>query len=322
MAGGIFRSTVGIVRSAPKPVLEPAAKAFADATASPPYLYGMPPDEARTAVTDLQHPQLLVPGTTRQRPDDANVTIFRPEHVTGLLPVVLYLHGGWVFGDERTHGRLARELALGAGAAVVFVHYSRSPESRYPVALKECGAALDWVRAGGEAFGLDPSRIAVAGDSEGGALAAALCLLDRHALAGQVLLCPATDAACDTGSHHEFAEGYFLRRDGMRWTWEQYTCSAEQRAEITASPLRAPVRSLARLPPTLVITAEADVLRDEGEAYAARLREAGVQVTAIRYQGIIHGFVTLNALRGTQAAHSAIDQAGRFLARVLGGGHD
>ncbi|MFC4117811.1 alpha/beta hydrolase [Nonomuraea zeae] len=190
-----------------KPVLEPAAQAFADATANPPYLYGIPPHQARTAVGDVQRPEPAVPGVSRQRLREAGVTVFRAERTGGLLPVVLYLHGGWVFGDEHTHGRLARELALCATAAVVFVHYSRAPEARYPVALEESGAALDWVRTRGKAYGLDASRIAVAGDSEGGALAAALCLLDRRGLAGQVLFCPVTDASFDTGSYHDFAEG-------------------------------------------------------------------------------------------------------------------
>lgn len=301
-----------------EPVLEPAAKALADATAGPPYLYGMPPHEARAAMRDLQHPQPLVPGVARQRLDGANVTLFRPEHADGPLPVVLYLHGGWIFGDEHSHGRLARELALSAGAAVLFIHYSRCPEARFPVALQESRGVLDWVRAHGRAFGLDASRIAVAGDSEGGTLAAALGLLDGHGLAGQVLFCPATDASFDTGSYRQFAEGYFLRGADMRWSWEQYLANPAQRSEITACPLRASRRQLAGSPPALVITAEADVLRDEGEAYAANMRAAGVAATAVRYQGVIHGFVSLNALRGTHAAGMAIDQAGRFLAQVLG----
>ncbi|TKK86200.1 alpha/beta hydrolase [Herbidospora galbida] len=300
-----------------RPVLEPAARALADATAQPPFLYGMPPHEARTAIRDLQSPEMLVPGVTREHLDDANVTIFRPEHATGPLAVVVYLHGGWVFGGEHSHGRLARELARGSGAAVAFVHYSRSPEARHPVALHETRAALDWLRLHGRAHGLDPTRIAVAGDAEGGALAAALALLDRRGLAGQLLLCPATDASFDTGSYREFAEGYFLRAADMRWAWDQYLADPAHRAQMTASPLRAPAQDLARLPAALVITAEADVLRDEGEAYAARMRSAGAIATSVRYDGVIHGFVALNALRGTHAAAMAIDQSGRFLAQIL-----
>ncbi|WP_066363029.1 alpha/beta hydrolase [Herbidospora mongoliensis] len=298
-------------------VLEPAAKALADATAQPPFLYGMPPAEARAAIRDLQHPEFLVPGVTRERLTDAGLTLFRPDHAGGPLPVVVYLHGGWVFGGEHSHGRLARELARGSGAAVAFVHYSRAPEARYPVALREARAALGWIRSHGAAHGLDPARIAVAGDAEGGALAAALALLDPRDLAGQLLLCPATDASADTGSYWEFAEGYFLRAADMRWSWDQYLADPVHRAEMTACPLRATDADLAALPPALVITAEADILRDEGEAYAARMRAAGVTATSVRYDGVIHGFVTLNALRGTHAAAMAIDQAGRFLAQIL-----
>ncbi|NAS23571.1 alpha/beta hydrolase fold domain-containing protein [Herbidospora sp. NEAU-GS84] len=300
-----------------RPVLEPAARALADATAQPPFLYGMPPEEARTAIRDLQRPEMLVPGVTREHLDDANLTIFRPEGAPGPLAVVVYLHGGWVFGGEHSHGRLARELALGSGAAVAFVHYSRSPEARHPVALHETRAALDWLRVHGRAHDLDATRIAVAGDAEGGALAAALALLDRKGLAGQLLLCPATDASFDTGSYREFAEGYFLRAADMRQAWDQYLADPAHRTETTASPLRAPAQELARLPAALVITAEADVLRDEGEAYAARMRAAGATATSVRYDGVIHGFVVLNALRGTHAAAMAIDQAGRFLAHIL-----
>jgi acetyl esterase/lipase len=297
-----------------KPVLDPAAQSFADATASPPFLYGMPPQEGRKALRDVQQPQILVPGTTSQ--EIAGLTVYRPEHADGALPVVLYLHGDWVFGGEHAESRLARELALNAHAAVAFVHYSLAPEARYPVALEECLGALEWLRRHGTGLGLDVSRIAVAG----GNLAAALALRAGARLAGQVLLCPATDASCDTGSYREFAEGYFLRADGMRWCWDQYLPDAARGAESTASPLRATRGEMAGLPPTMVITAEADVLRDEGEAYAVRLRGAGVPVSAVRYQGVIHGFLTLNALRGTCSAQEAIEQAASFLARALGTG--
>ncbi|SEH01080.1 Acetyl esterase/lipase [Nonomuraea solani] len=296
-----------------KPVLEPAAQAFADATAGPPYLHAMPLEAGRRALAEVQRPELRVPGVVRQPVAGTRLTVFRPGNGAGPLPVVLYLHDDWVFGGEHAHERLARELAHESGAATVFVDYSLSPEARYPVALGEGVAALDWVRAHGGALGLDASKVAVAG----GNLAAALALAARGRLAGQALLCPATNAASDTGSYREFAEGYFLRADGMRWCWDQYTADEARRAEITASPSRATPRDLAGLPPALVITAEADVLRDEGEAYAAQLRRAGVPVTAVRYQGVIHGFLTLNALRGTHAAQAAIEQAGRFLARVL-----
>jgi acetyl esterase/lipase len=203
----------------------------------------------------------------------------------------------------------------------VFPDYRRSPEARYPSALEESWTVGRWVVEHGASKDLDPSRIAVAGDSVGGNMSAALTLLAQRrgglGLAAQVLFYPVTDAAFDTGSYHEFAEGYFLRRDAMQWFWDQYTTDENQRAEITASPLRATTEQLAGLPPALVITAEADVLRDEGEAYANKLRQAGVPVVASRYQGIIHDFVMLNALRDTNAAGAAIGQAISYLTEAL-----
>ena len=180
---------------------------------------------------------------------------------------------------------------------------------------------LEWVGGHGAAKGLDQSRIAVAGDSVGGNMSIAATLMAKREsgpeLAAQVLFYPVTDAAFDTDSYHQFAEGYFLRRDAMQWFWDQYTTDPTQRAELTASPLRATVDDLKDLPQALVITGEADVLRDEGEAYAAKLRAAGVPVTAVRYAGIIHDFVMLNALRETRAADAAIAQAVAFLKSAL-----
>ena len=240
------------------------------------------------------------------------------------LPVIIYIHGaGWVFGNAHTHDRLVRELATKANAAVVFPDYSLSPEARYPVAIEQNYATAQWVKSHGGEHGLDTTRIAVAGDSVGGNMAAVLALQAKQrkdvTIAAQVLFYPVTDASFDTPSYHQFAEGYFLRRDGMQWFWDQYTTDPAERAQITASPLRATAEQLAGLPKALVITGEADVLRDEGEAYAAKLRQAGVDVTAVRYQGIIHDFVMLNALRGTHAATAAIAQATAFLREALHG---
>ncbi|GLZ11725.1 esterase [Actinomadura sp. NBRC 104425] len=310
-------------------VLEPAAQEFANATAKPPYLFDLGPVKGRETVDEVQSGEIDMPAAQIEELRLAGpvgefpVKIVRPEGVTGVLPVILYIHGaGWVFGDFHTHERLVRELAVGARAAVVFPDYSRSPEARYPVAIEQSYAAARWVAEHGADKGLDATRLAVAGDSVGGNMSAALTLMAKERggprFAAQVLFYPVTDAAFDTGSYHRFAEGYFLRRDAMQWFWDQYTTDEAQRNEITASPLRAGVEQLAGLPPALVITAEADVLRDEGEAYARKLREAGVPVTAVRYQGIIHDFVMLNALRGTHAADAAIRQATGFLAEALG----
>ena len=300
-----------------RPVLEPAAAAFAEATANPPYLFDLGPIEGRKAVDEeWVNVQGGPTGSVRAR-------IVRPAGATGTLPVIVYIHGaGWVFGNAHTHDRLVRELAVGARAAVVFPEYDLSPEARYPVAIEQNYAVAQWIVREGAAHGLDAARIAVAGDSVGGNMSAALTLMAKERgdvpLVQQVLFYPVTDASFDTPSYHRFAEGYFLRRDAMRWFWDQYTTDEKQRAEITASPLRATTEQLTGLPPALVITGEADVLRDEGEAYAARLRAAGVPVTAVRYQGIIHDFVMLDALRETHAAGAAIAQAVAVLRTALG----
>ncbi|MFD5827755.1 alpha/beta hydrolase [Lentzea sp. NPDC060358] len=307
-----------------RPVLEPAAAEFAAATAKPPFLFDLGPVEGRKTVDEVQSGEVTKPEVDEQwvELDGFKVRVVKPAGATGELPVVLYIHGaGWVFGNAHTHDRLVRELAVGAGAAVVFPEYSLSPEARYPVAIDQNYATARWVVAEGASHGLDPSRIAVAGDSVGGNMAAALTLQAKErgdvALKAQVLFYPVTDASFDTDSYLQFAEGYFLRRDAMQWFWDQYTTNPVERAEITASPLRASLEQLRGLPQALVITAEADVLRDEGEAYADKLREAGVPVTAVRYAGAIHDFVMLNALRGTHAAEGAIGQAVAFLRKAL-----
>ncbi|MEH0630964.1 MULTISPECIES: alpha/beta hydrolase [Streptomyces] len=303
------------------PVLEPAAAAFAEATANPPYLFDLGPVEGRKAVDEVQSGEIDKPAVDEEwvtvsggPTGEVRARVVRPAGALGTLPVILYIHGaGWVFGNAHTHDRLVRELAVGANAAVVFPEYDLSPEARYPVAIEQNYAVARWIVTEGAGHRLDAGRIAVAGDSVGGNMTAALTLMAKERgdvpLVQQVLFYPVTDAGFDTASYHRFAEGYFLRRDAMQWFWDQYTTDERQRAEITASPLRATTEQLTGLPPALVITGEADVLRDEGEAYANKLREAGVPVTAVRYQGVIHDFVMLNALRGTHAAEAAIHQA-------------
>ncbi|HEV7973861.1 alpha/beta hydrolase [Amycolatopsis sp.] len=307
-------------------ILEPAAQAFAEATDAPPYLFQLPPAEGRKAVDGVQDGDIAKPDVDIEETKIANVPvrIVRPKGATGVLPVVVYLHGaGWVFGNAHTHDRLVRELAVGTGAAVVFPEYSLSPEARYPVAIEENYAVAAWVAEHGAEKNLDAGRIAIAGDSVGGNMVAALTILAKQRggprFRQQVLFYPVTDANFDTESYRLFAEGYFLAREGMKWFWDQYTTDPAQRAEITASPLRASLEELAGLPPALVITGEADVLRDEGEAYASKLRQAGVPVTAVRYAGIIHDFVMVNALRETHAAEAAITQAIGALRTALEG---
>ncbi|ORL95826.1 alpha/beta hydrolase [Prescottella equi] len=297
----------------PDPVLESAAQELADATAPHPRIYEVPPEQGRAILADLQAgegvPKPLVEeqwvnvdagerGTVRTR-------IVRPVG-SGDLPVLIYIHGaGWVFGDEHTHDRLVRELAVGAGVAVVFPVYDRAPEAKYPVQIEQNYAVAQWVAKQGREYGLDTSRLAVCGDSVGGNMATVLALMAAERgdvdLRAQVLLYPVTDANFDTASYLQFADGYYLTRDGMKWFWDQYIPDPEQRGDVYASPLRASEERLAALPTTLVITDEADVLRDEGEAYAAKLRAAGVDVTAVRVEGMVHDFLMLDSLRDCRA---------------------
>jgi acetyl esterase len=312
-----------------KPVLEQAAQEFADATANPPFLFDLSIEDGRKTVDSVQDGDIPAPAadvTDHVIPggpwNEVNVKVYRPQGSSGTLPVVLYIHGaGWVFGDAHTHDRLVRELTTRAQAATVFVSYRRSPESRYPKALEEIYVALQWIAQHGAENDLDPARIAVAGDSVGGNMTAALTIKAKQQggppIAAQLLYYPVTDASFDTGSYHQFATGYWLRRDAMQWFWDQYTADPAQRAEITASPLRASLDELAGLPQALVIVGEADPLRDEGEAYAAKLRAAGVPVTAVRFQGIIHDFVMVNSMRDTHAAKAATAMGGEFLRAAL-----
>ena len=305
--------------------LEPEAQAFAEAAAKPPWLFTLGPEQGRTALDEVQaghvsKPLVDIEELTIADGPSAQVAlrILRPENTQASLPVIVYIHGaGWVFGSPQTHDRLVRELAVGAGAAVVFPVYRLCPEARYPTALEECYTVTRWVARRGQEYGLDAQRLAVAGDSVGGNMAAAVTLLSRERgepdIRLQLLFYPVTDAAFDTASYHQFAEGYHLRRDAMMWFWDQYTRHPGERNEITASPLRASTQQLQGLPPALIITAEADVLRDEGEAYANKLREAGVRVTAVRFQGTIHDFVMLNAMAHTAAARGAIALATAWL---------
>jgi acetyl esterase/lipase len=309
-------------------VLEPASQALVEAAAKPPFLYELSPAEARAVVDELQAAPIeklpvddrwiTVPADV----GDVRVRIVRPPNAVGTLPVILYMHGGgWVLGNADTHDRLVRELAVGTGAAVVFVEYERSPEARYPVAIEQGYATAQWIVREGAANQLDANRIAVAGDSVGGNMTAALTLMAKERgdvrFAHQSMYYPVTDAAMDTGSYEQFAEGYFLTAKMMAWFWEAYEPDVERRMAPFASPLRANDEQLAGLPPALVVVGEADVLRDEGEAYAARLRAAGTPVTAVRYDGITHDFLMLNALSDTQATRTAIAQAIDVLRNAL-----
>jgi acetyl esterase/lipase len=309
-------------------VLDAAAQKIADATANPPYLYELDIEGARKVLDDIQAlpiDKLEIDERWCTLPaldGEVRIRIVRPAGRSGVLPVILYMHGGgWILGDAGTHDRLVRELAVGATAAVVFVEYDRSPEARYPVAIEQGYAVAQWITANGASEGLDASKLAIAGDSVGGNMTAALTLLAKRrgdvAFVHQSLYYPVTDAAQNTASYREFADGPYLTAKSMAWFWDAYTTDPMQRAESTASPLRASLEELSGLPPAFVVVDENDVLRDEGEAYARRLAQAGVPTTSVRYNSTLHDFMMLNPVRESPAARAAIAQAIAVLREAL-----
>jgi acetyl esterase len=300
-----------------------------------PPLYTLSPEQARAVLTGLQAsiPVKKLPADIENRtvpggPDDTDISIqiVRPQGGSNeTLPVVMYFHGGgWVLGGFDTHERLVRELANSVHAAFVFVNYTPSPEAKYPVSLEQAYAATKWVAQNGLTINVDSSRLAVVGDSVGGNMAAALTLLAEERggpkIIFQVLFYPVTNASFDTASYDAFQEDYFLTRKNMKWFWDNYTSEKTNRKEPTVSPLQASIEQLKGLPPALIINGEFDVLRDEGEAYAHRLIEAGVPVTGVRYHGTIHDFVMLNPITDTPPVRGAIEQASHMLKKVLSDG--
>ncbi len=248
--------------------------------------------------------------------------IMKPDQVSGKPGVLLFLHGGvWIVGNFQNHQRLLRDLVVGSGQVGVFVEYTPLPAAKFPTQLEESYAALKWVAEHAGELGADGSRIAVAGNSVGGNMTAALALMakDRNGpkISYQVLLIPATDASVDTQSYREYGTGRFLARDFMKYGWDLYAPDAKTRDNPYVSPLRASVEELKGLPPALVITAENDPLRDEGEAYARKLKNAGVSVDAVRFNGTIHDFVLLNALHDVPSTQAAIGQVNAGLRQHL-----
>ena len=242
------------------------------------------------------------------------LTVVKPENTSGTLPVFMFFHGGgWVLGDYQTHERLVRDLVNASGAAAVFVNYTPSPEAHYPVAITQAYEATKWVAEHGAEIGVDGSRLALVGNSVGGNMVAAVALQAKQyhtpAIRYSVMLWPVTDANFDDASYQQFAEGHFLSRNMMKWFWDSYTTSEKDRNNIFASPLRATAEQLKGLPPTLIQTAELDVLRDEGEAFGRKLDAAGVPVTVTRYNGMIHDYGLLNALSQEPTVRTALQQA-------------
>jgi acetyl esterase/lipase len=307
------------------PALEPATQKFIDSLAGSTPIYKVTPDAARKVLHDAQSgPVTLAKVSVEDRTlavgpkGQTRIRVIRPEGAQGTLPVIVYFHGaGWVMGDTTTHDRLVRQLAVGANAVVVFVDYDRSPEARYPIAIEEDYAVTKYVAEHPQEFNVDASHLAIAGDSVGGNMTAVVSLLAKErkgpAITAQLLFYPVTDASMNNGSYKTFANGPWLTQPAMAWFWNAYLPDVKARKDIHVSPLNARVDQLRGLPQALVITDENDVLRDEGEAYARKLIEAGVPVTATRYLGTIHDFVMLNALGDTPAAKAAIEQSTKFL---------
>ncbi|MGW1259003.1 alpha/beta hydrolase [Streptomyces sp. NPDC002513] len=317
----------------PRQNLEPTAQAFLDklAAAGGPPIQDLSPAAARKALLDLQaaYPVAKLPADITERTipggptGSVSLRIVRPQGMTGKLPAVMYFHGGgWVLGDASTHDRLVRQIADGAKAAVIFVNYTPSPEARYATANEEAYAATQWVAQHGDEINVDGSRLAVAGDSVGGNMTAAVTLMAKQRggprLAQQVLFYPVTDADFATPSYQRFATGCWLTAAGMKWFWNQYAPDTMVRTQPTASPLRATAAQLQGLPKALVIT-DSDVLYNEGRDYAAKLHAAGVPVTHVHYAHMIHDFVMLNGLADSHAAKSAVAEATEALRQALHG---
>lgn len=279
--------------------------------------------DARAVLTGAQKGAELPPAQISQKiitvqGKPLTLTIVKPEHASSTLPVFMFFHGGgWVLGDFPTHERLVRDMVNASGAAAVFVNYQPSPEAHFPVAITQAYEATKWVAEHGAEIGVDGKRLALVGNSVGGNMVAAVALQAKQfktpAIRYDVMLWPVTDARFDTASYDQFADGHFLTKTMMKWFWDNYTVSEKDRNNILASPLRATTEQLKGLPPTLIQTAELDVLRDEGEAFGRKLDAAGVPVTVTRYNGMIHDYGLLNALSQEPTVRTAINQAGEEL---------
>jgi acetyl esterase len=310
--------------------LERSARELTESIAQGPSLSSVSLAAARQAVEAAQSAPIPMPEvdeswvTVSSAFGDFDVRIVRPQGSTGPLPAILYLHGGgWILGSWITHDLLTRRLAVGANAAVVFVEYSRAPEAKYPVQPEQCYAAAQWITEQGAGGGFDTSRIAVAGDSAGGNLSTVLTLMAKQRgsvrFVHQSMYYPMTDAnAADSESLRRFKDGPYGSAAGMAWFWDSYLTAGQSRSDILVSPLQATPADLEGLPPALVIVDENDVLRDQGEAYADKLRDAGVPTTSVRFNGTIHDFMRLNALRDSESTRAAISLAIAALRRAFG----
>jgi acetyl esterase/lipase len=331
--GGIIMTHAAAAQTpnaASDPRIDPQVRAFlAEINKDSSPFWELPQPKPQEIITALQNQTPVdmsgvttIERTITQDGRTVKLYIMTPQHVAGKPGVLLFIHGGvWIVGNFQNHQRLLRDLVVGSGQIGVFVEYTSLPQGKYPTPTEESYAALKWVAAHADEFGADGSRIAIAGNSVGGNMTAAMTLMakDRKGpkIALQVLFVPATDASVDTNSYHEFATDRFLSRAFMKYGWDLYAPDEKTRNNPYVSPLRASSEELKGLPPALVITAENDPLRDEGEAYARKLKEAGVAVTAIRYDGLIHDFVLLNAIHGVAGVQAALEQSSNAIRDAL-----
>jgi len=319
LASQMTSAWAGPAENAPQPTTGVAAFLHALNTSGGKPIETLTPKEARAVLTGAQKGVTLPPSEVSEKTitvqgKPLTLTIVKPANASGVLPVFMFFHGGgWVLGDYPTHERLVRDLVNESGAAAVFVNYTPSPEAHYPVAITQAYEATKWVAEHGAEIGVDGKRLALVGNSVGGNMVAAVALQAKQhntpSIRYDVMMWPVTDANFDDASYKQFANGYFLTRNMMKGFWDNYTTSEKDRNNILASPLRATKAELAGLPPTLIQTAELDVLRDEGEAFGRKLDQAGVPVTVTRYNGMIHDFGLLNALSKEPTVRTAISEA-------------
>ena len=250
------------------------------------------------------------------------LTIVRPKGVNEKLPVFIFIHGGgWILGDYPTHKRMVRDLVVESGCAAVFVNYTPSPEAKYPQAINEIYAAVQWVSQHGDEINVDSKRLAIVGNSVGGNMTAVTGMMAKDkngpSIKLLVMLWPVTDVNPDTDSYKLYAEERFLTASLMKWMFDQYTADVQQRKEIYHSPLRASIAELKGLPPTVIVVAENDILRDEGEAFGRKLDEAGVKTTTVRYNGVIHDFGLLNGFADLPEVRSLFTYVAAELRKYL-----
>ena len=312
------------------PRIDPQVRSFlADLNKDSSPFWELPQPKPQEILTGLQNKTAVdmsgvttVEKTITQDGRTVKLYIMKPQQAASAPGVLFFVHGGvWIVGNYQNHQRLLRDLVVGSGQVGVFVEYTPLPAAKFPTQLEESYAALKWVAEHAGEFGADGTRIAIAGNSVGGNMTAALTLMakDRKGpkVAYQVLFVPATDASVDTDSYHEFGTGRFLARAFMKYGWDLYAPDQATRNNPYVSPLRASNEELQGLPPALVITAENDPLRDEGEAYARKLMDAGVAVAATRYDGMIHDFILLNAIRETAEVKAALNEASDGIRNAL-----